>query len=363
MLRVPNFRYEIDVLTITSYVRGFSLALMVFTERTVLYVTLVTYVLMGNQLTGAIVFPIAQFFNNIQLYMAIFYPLGIVLFGEAKVSIKRLEEFLIKDETQKSIQQNMMPDLKEQGTVIVKQVRASWTSHSITDTLNNFSITIQPGTLCAVVGPVGAGKSSFLQLILGELVPHAGTVNVSGSMSYAAQAPWLFVSSVRNNILFGQPYDRVRYRQVVSVCALERDFVQLPYGDKTLVGERGVSLSGGQRARINLARAMYRRADVYLLDDPLSAVDPHVSTHLFNECIKKYLDNKTRVLVTHQVQFLRNADLIIIINNVSILWLIFFSIKKPMIGILIIVKYRDWVMKTISYFFKMLLQEREKSLR
>lgn len=200
---------------------------------------------------------------------------------------------------------------------MVKKIRASWTSHSITDTLNNFTVTIKPGSLCAIVGPVGAGKSSFLQLLLGELIPHSGTVNVNGAISYASQEPWLFVSSVRNNILFGQPYDRERYKKVVRVCALERDFDQLPYGDKTLVGERGVSLSGGQRARINLARAVYRRADVYLLDDPLSAVDTHVGKHLFDECVTHYLANKTRVLITHQVQFLRNADIIILINNVS----------------------------------------------
>lgn len=103
----------------------------------------------------------------------------------------------------------------------------------------------------------------------------------------------------------------------MKVCALERDFEQFAFGDKTLVEERGVSLSGGQRARINLARAVYAKADIYLLDDPLSAVDTHVGKHLFEECIKKYLHGKTRVLVTHQLQFLKQADLIIIMNNVK----------------------------------------------
>lgn len=101
------------------------------------------------------------------------------------------------------------------------------------------------------------------------------------------------------------------------MCALERDFELFPHGDKTLVGERGVSLSGGQRARINLARAVYKDSDIYLFDDPLSAVDAHVGKHLFQECIKKYLDGKTRILVTHQVQFLKEADLIIMLANVS----------------------------------------------
>ncbi|KAJ8973529.1 hypothetical protein NQ317_015663, partial [Molorchus minor] len=105
------------------------------------------------------------------------------------------------------------------------------------------------------------------------------------------------------------------YREIIKVCALEKDFQQFPYGDKTLVGERGASLSGGQRARINMARAVYYDADIYLFDDPLSAVDTHVGKHLFEECIKKYLKNKTRILVTHQLQFLKEADLIIMINK------------------------------------------------
>lgn len=104
----------------------------------------------------------------------------------------------------------------------------------------------------------------------------------------------------------------------MRVCALQKDFEQFPQGDRTLVGERGVSLSGGQRARINLARAVYKEADVYLFDDPLSAVDTHVGNHLFEECIMSYLRNKTRVLVTHQLQFLKKADLIVVMNNVSI---------------------------------------------
>lgn len=109
----------------------------------------------------------------------------------------------------------------------------------------------------------------------------------------------------------------------MSVCALEKDFVQLPNGDKTLVGQRGISLSGGQRARVNLARAVYSEADIYLLDDPLSAVDTHVANDLFEDCIMGYLGNKTRLLVTHQLQFLKYADIILVVNNVSYIILLF----------------------------------------
>lgn len=201
------------------------------------------------------------------------------------------------------------------GTVRLNKVKASWLPNPIVETLSDINLEIKPGTLCVVVGQVGSGKSSLLQLLLKELPLNAGSVEVAGKVSYASQEPWLFVSSVRDNILFGEEYNKIKYRHIVKVCALEKDFEQLPQGDRTLVTERGVSLSGGQRARINLARAVYRDADIYLMDDPLSAVDTHVGKHLFEQCIKKYLKGKTRILTTHQLQFLKAADLVVIMNN------------------------------------------------
>lgn len=150
-----------------------------------------------------------------------------------------------------------------------------------------------------------------------ELEVVDGNIHVNGTISYASQEPWVFAATVRQNILFGQNFDKERYHKVVEVCALQRDFEQFPNGDLTLVGERGASLSGGQKARINLARAIYKDADTYLLDDPLSAVDIHVGKHLFEECINGYLANKTRILITHQVYHLKNADQIAVMSNVS----------------------------------------------
>lgn len=151
----------------------------------------------------------------------------------------------------------------------------------------------------------------------GELDVINGSIELNGIISYASQEPWVFAATVRQNILFGADYDKDRYNDVVKVCALEKDFTQFPDGDRTIVGDRGASLSGGQKARINLARAVYRDADIYLLDDPLSAVDIHVAKHLYDECINGYLSNKTRILVTHQVHLLKNADNLVILNNVS----------------------------------------------
>lgn len=182
-------------------------------------------------------------------------------------------------------------------------------------TLKNISLILNPGELLAVVGPVGAGKSSLLMSILKELPVLSGQVNVHGTVSYVAQQPWIFSASLRQNILFGQKYDKIKYKQIVQVCALKRDIELLPHKDFTLVGERGISLSGGQRARVSLARALYVDADIYILDDPLSAVDAKVGRHIFNQCINGYLKEKSRILVTHQLQFLPQVNRIIILDQ------------------------------------------------
>lgn len=301
---------EIDVITSASYLRGVYLSCAVFIERTTLYLTIITYVLLGNNITADKTYSMAQFFNLLQLAMAIYYPMAISMGAETLVSIKRLQEFLVMEEKQHS-----EIETSDDREIVIKDVEAAWTEG--TPTLKNLNVKIEPGKLCAIVGPVGAGKSSVLHLLLGELAKQAGTIKVGGKVSYSSQEPWLFGSTVRRNILFGLEYDRQKYKKTVKVCALEPDFDQFPQRDQTMVGERGVSMSGGQRARINLARAVYKDADVYLMDDPLSAVDTHVGKHLFEECIIKHLHGKTRILVTHQLQYLKKADHIIVLNDVS----------------------------------------------
>jgi len=151
-------------------------------------------------------------------------------------------------------------------------VTAKWEEKKSENTLENLNLKIEKGKLYAVIGMVGSGKSSFLSAILGEISLTEGQVKVNGGVSYTSQEAWVFGATVRQNILFGQSYERQRYQKVIKACALVRDFKQFPQGDQTVVGERGTSLSGGQKARINLARTLYRQSDIYLLDDPLSAV-------------------------------------------------------------------------------------------
>ena len=191
---------------------------------------------------------------------------------------------------------------------MMENVGGKWNSDDSENTLDNISLAVRSGELLAITGSVGSGKSSILQSILGEMPICGGKIRVSGRLSYSAQESWLFAGTIRENILFGRPLHRDRYERVVTACALDRDYRQLEEGDRTVVGGRGLALSGGQRARVSLARAVYAEADIYLLDDPLSAVDVHVGRLLYSKCIRGLLKNKAVILVTHQVQYLHDAD-------------------------------------------------------
>lgn len=314
--------------------RGIILSFIMFTTRISIFASVLAYVLFGYNITAEQVFVLTSFYNILRQSMTVFFPQGIQQVAEANVSIKRLNKFLCYEETQIARELRKMQKKERESTskideqsvvsgssklgekaVCIKNATAKWTEASMENTLTNLNLTVKTGQLLAVIGPVGSGKTSLLHAILKELPLMQGSIEVNGTISYASQEPWLFAGSVRQNILFGEPMDKIRYRAVVQKCALERDFTLLPYRDKTIVGERGVSLSGGQRARINLARACYKEADIYLLDDPLSAVDTHVGKQLFENCINGFLRHKTRILITHQLQYLKEVDHIIILEN------------------------------------------------
>lgn len=314
---------EVKQIKYASYIRGIYLSTMVFTERSTLLIAIATCVFMGQMISADIVFSMAQFFNILQLTAAIFYPMAVSFGAEALVSIKRVQEYLLQDEhdiDNKGLIKQPIPEgdaEKPHLDLSLNDVCATWDPTQRVNTLNNISFKVPQGILCAIVGPVGSGKSSLLQLLIGELPVLKGEVKITDSISYACQEPWLFSGTVRDNILFGETYNRKHYREVITACALTDDFRQLPNGDQTIVGERGAALSGGQKARVNLARAVYKEAQIYILDDPLSAVDANVGRHLFQNCINGYLANHkaTRILVTHQVHFLKDADHIIVLEE------------------------------------------------
>lgn len=199
--------------------------------------------------------------------------------------------------------------------ISLKNVCCSWNETDDLKTLQNISVDIYSRQLVAITGPVGCGKSSLLQAILGELPYHSGDIKHSGSIAYVPQVPWVFSGTVQENITFGKSLDVVKYQRIVQACSLQKDLDQFSKGELTNIGQRGVSLSGGQRARVCLARALYADADIFLLDDPLSAVDVHVANHLFKECIRGLLSERCCILVTHQHQFLNSADAILVMKE------------------------------------------------
>ena len=197
----------------------------------------------------------------------------------------------------------------------MKNVNGKWNENEDSNSLEDISFEAENGQLIAIVGPVGSSKTSIFNAILGEMPTYQGEIQIKGTLSYASQEAWVFSGNVRQNILFGQPFDEKRYAEVLRVCDLQQDISKFNHGDLTLVGERGIALSGGQKARVNLARAIYRKADIYLLDDPLSAVDAHVGNHLFDECIRGFLKDKVVILITHQIQYLKGTDEIIVTHE------------------------------------------------
>jgi len=171
-----------------------------------------------------------------------------------------------------------------------------------------------------IIGPVGSGKTSLLSAILGETKCKEGQVNVCGSISYVAQQAWILNATLRDNILFSSEMNAEKYKTVLKNCCLVPDLKILQAKDMTEIGERGINLSGGQKQRISIARAVYADRDIVLLDDPLSAVDAHVGKALFENVILNMLHDKTRILVTHQTQYLSKADKILYVDNGKIIF-------------------------------------------
>lgn len=355
-------RNELKAIQGTCHVKGVLLSFIIYNIRLAIFCSLLSYVLFGNYITAKKVFVVTSYYNVLLKTMTVFFPSGIGQVAEALISVRRIQRFLLQTEvstpaincggdkvnkttgmngkmngelngkchrnnsfinrermsrTESEMSLQSISDNKElyKHAVFIKNGCAKWNSELSEDTLHDINLFARPGKLTAIIGSVGSSKTSLLEAILGELQLYSGEVKVYGNVSYSSQEPWLFAGSIRQNILFGSKYNSNRYKAVIKACALLSDFSQLPYGDQTIVGDRGISLSGGQRARINLARAIYREADIYLLDDPLSAVDSDVGKHLFEECILGFLKNKTCILVTHQLQYLNCVDHIVLIEN------------------------------------------------
>ncbi|NWU90204.1 MRP7 protein, partial [Upupa epops] len=290
-------------------------------------VIFITYVLLGHQLTATKVFTALALVGMLILPLNNFpWVLNGIL--EAKVSLDRIQHFF--ELADQDLEEYYTLD-SPSDTATAMEMRCaafSWApvedestrqlSSTGTLQLHIENLSVRKGMLLGVVGKVGSGKSSLLAAITGELIKQGGQVcvcDLEQGFGLATQEPWIQFTTVRENILFGREYDARWYEEVVEACALSEDLNVLPAGDQTEVGENGVTLSGGQKARIALARAVYQDKEFYLLDDPLAAVDADVANHLMQKCILGILKQKTRILCTHRTEFLRQADALLLIDN------------------------------------------------
>ncbi|XP_037646450.1 multidrug resistance-associated protein 4-like isoform X3 [Sebastes umbrosus] len=307
-------RMEISKIMKSSYLRGLNMASFFVASKIIVFITVCVYVLTGNQLSASRVFMAVSLYGAVTLTITLFFPFAIEKVSESLVSIRRIQNFLLLDEV---APQHLGHPVAEKKDCMVKiqDLICYWDKMLEAPTLQNISFTVKPEQLLAVIGPVGAGKSSLLSAILGELSQESGVVKVKGELTYTSQQPWILSGTIRSNILFGKELNPKKYDRVLRACALKRDLDLLPGGDLAMVGDRGANLSGGQKARVSLARAVYQDADIYLLDDPLSAVDAEVGRHLFEECICGFLRKKPRILVTHQLQYLKAADQIVVLKQ------------------------------------------------
>ncbi|XP_023226978.1 multidrug resistance-associated protein 4-like [Centruroides sculpturatus] len=295
------------------YVNGIKSILAYPISKLFTLLSFVAILLNGGELNAKIVFVTMVYSLYIFNSIISLFSQAISFVAEILVSLKRIQGFLLLHEKENNAVKTIEEEenLKE---IRMDTVTATW-KKGTEPTLNGISLNMQPGELLLVVGHVGSGKTSLLMSLLKEIPITSGEVSVKGKISYASQEAWVFNATVRENILFGEEYHEDKYRKVLHITALEKDIRLFPKGDQTIVGERGVMVSGGQKARINLARALYVNADIFLLDDPLSAVDVPVAKHIFEKCIMEYLKDKICILVTHQIQFLNSASKILVLKK------------------------------------------------
>ncbi len=310
--------------------------------------SVITLVLTGQPLTPVNVFMLLSFITIAREFTFLNLANGLLTTYEAYASLGRIETFLflenlsdqstedkpnMKSNSEKlkssltdhhekkevAVADKPVNNLDKPATLCVSGMTYKQIKREDEFILQDIEFTTPPETLTVITGPVGSGKSTLLSAIAGEISDTSGTITCQESLVYVPQIPWVFSGTIRDNILFGQPYDKLKYTRITEACALTEDIQQFPDNDQTVVGERGAVLSGGQQARVSLARAVYADAGIYLLDNPLSAVDFKVGQHIFEKCIKDLLGDRTRVLTTHQEQHMKEADEVIVLYKGRVL--------------------------------------------
>ncbi len=325
--RIRSLR-DSEVGLLRKMAKLFALASSTFSNAPV-FVSLIVFAVyvatdpVAHVLTPEKIFVSISLFSLLRLPLELF-PVCIFDMIRMFISLKRIGKFLNSEELDAAAVSDNTLD--HNNAVEIDGGCFGWTTQDENEdgsdsknTLENVDLNIRKGSLVAVVGRVGSGKSTLLSAILGEAVKRQGSVSVDGAISYVPQQAWILNATVKDNVLFGSSGERTNYyRRVLSACGLEDDLNLLPEGDDTEIGEEGVTLSGGQKQRVSLARATFADRDVYLLDDPLSALDAHVGKHVFENLLSNkrgLLRGKTRVLITHSINYLDRMDRIVVVHE------------------------------------------------
>jgi ABC-type multidrug transport system fused ATPase/permease subunit len=324
------------LLAIRNAILCVSLAMPTFASM----VSFITYSLSQHVLTPAPIFSSLALFNSLRVPLMLF-PQVLGQVTDAWLGLKRIEEFLLEEEVTEDIKwddsmddairledasftwERTRPDepdqkggkpKKENGkkeAVVEPEVPEDITPFKISD----LNLAVKRKELIAVIGTVGSGKTSLLAALAGDMRLTEGSIQLGASRAYCPQYAWIQNATVRENISFGKKYDETWYNTVVDACALRPDFDVFPNGDSTEIGERGITVSGGQKQRLNIARAIYFDSDIILMDDPLSAVDAHVGRHIMDQAICGLLKDKCRILATHQLHVLSRCDRVVVMDD------------------------------------------------
>ncbi|AMD21977.1 HFR122Cp [Eremothecium sinecaudum] len=342
---------EIKYVKRMQYLRNFldaaTIAVPSFSAMTIF---LVMYRVANDRRTAANMFSTLGAFNALSLQL-FFLPIALNTAADCLESTRRIQAFLEAEEVPEGSAEDdvQLPSEKhpssssaltlvaasfewpkyedeqdnssESSNSVMKKSEITYSTESLVDLsksgfrgFHDLNLEIKKGELVFVAGAIGAGKTSLLNALAGLMTKTAGSLNVNGNVLFCGY-PWVQNATVRENVTFGSPFDEERYKEVIRACSLRSDLDTFPGGDYTEIGERGITLSGGQKARINLARCVYKESDIYLFDDIFSAVDSRVGSHIMEECIIKRLHNKTRIIATHQIHLAKDASKIIFLDN------------------------------------------------
>ncbi|KAG6889349.1 hypothetical protein C0992_005577 [Termitomyces sp. T32_za158] len=351
---------EIATLRKTSVANSILIASITFVPVVATVLSFITYSLTGHELNIAIVFASLQLFTIIRIPFLVL-PIVLASLADLLVALTRISKFLSAEELEvpyildeslpnaidvdgdftwetagkipndskgDKIKKTDNEDKSSKGRSKKLNTLPTHTDELVTQTqekdheeekpfeLKNLKFYIPKGSFVAIVGRVGSGKSSVLQSVIGEMRRTRGQVFLGGTVAYVPQTAWIRNATLRDNVLFGHEDDETRFREVIKACHLERDLDMLPHREKTEIGEKGINLSGGQKARVSLARAAYSDSDIVLLDDPLSAVDAYVGKGILDQCLLSGpLSKRTRVLVTHALHVLDKTDYIFVMDH------------------------------------------------